>query len=280
MKKLIYLFLIIILLVPKQSKAQDGAAAAVGAAAVVGGIIGAAVSAENNRERLELIATNYILKNYPNLRGFSVKVLSHNSTTLKDLSGVKCVIFAFSEYETSMGDKLKNEVLLMFDSNSWINKYGTKTYQRIAVRLDRNKWNTLLKKYYAAASPFPMNEDNTMPIYQYVGSDSEDSTIEGVLRLKNYDSKTNFDYYKKLTDTFNFRNNYQNKKNGLWKNTYKKIGFPFYNKLNGDTYFLNDFNDDIKIVFNENKLGFYIKETNELIQMKEGVVKQVTDYIN
>ena len=44
--------------------------------------------------------------------------------------------------------------------------------------------------------------------------------------------------------------------------------------------FLKDFNDDIKIVFNENKLGFYIKETNELIQMKEGVVKQVTDYIN
>ena len=151
MKKLVYLFLIIIILVPKQSKAQDGAAAAVGAAAVVGGIIGAAVSAENNRERLELIATNYILKNYPNLRGFSVKVLSHNSTTLKDLSGVKCVIFAFSEYETSMGDKLKNEVLLMFDSNSWINKYGTKTYKRIAVRLDRNKWNSLLKKYYVQA---------------------------------------------------------------------------------------------------------------------------------
>lgn len=280
MKKIIQsiFILLIVLFQVKHSYSQDDAA--ITAIAAVGLAAGTVAAIDQAEEQLELYATNYILREYSNLKGFEVKVLNYDASTMKDLSMVNCVIFGFNEYDTKTGDRMKNEIFIIFNSYGWENQYGTDINQNIYVKMDRDQWNNLLKKYYSIASPLILNDDNSMPVYEYIGSDLKSANIVGVEKIKNPKSKTYFDYYKKTKDTFNFRNQYELKNSGLWINYKKKIGFPFYNKVNGDTYFLDDFDNNFKIVYNENRLGFFLNKTKELVQIRKNVIKKITDFLN
>jgi hypothetical protein len=282
MKKLIIQFVVFTILFSPCKKLYSQDEGTVAAIAAIGLAAGTIAAVDQMEEQLELYATNYILSTYPNLKGFSVKLLNYDASTYKDLSMINCVIFGFSEYDINNGDKMKNEIFIIFNSYGWENQFGNDYDKNVYVKMDRDQWNSLIKKYYSIASPFGLNDDNSMPIFEYVGSDLKSSNIPDIKKLKNPKSKTYFDYYRKTIDTFNFRKQYQLKNDGLWVDIRKKgkFGFPFYSKVNGDTYFLDEFDENFKIVFNENRLGFFLNKTKELIQIRKNVVKKVTDFLN
>ena len=97
-KKTLILFLVITYLAPQNLKVQnDGAAVA----AVAGGLlaIGAGIAAvKQMEEKAELIATQWILSNNPELTSFSLKTLSFDGKKLKDMSENSVITYKIHEF--------------------------------------------------------------------------------------------------------------------------------------------------------------------------------------
>lgn len=56
-----------------------------------------------------------------------------------------------------------------------------------------------------------------------------------------------------------------------------KTTIPFY-KLEGDMYTVADYNDMMKLVYNERSLGIYLKETSNLVQIGRGDIIKIHDF--
>lgn len=56
-----------------------------------------------------------------------------------------------------------------------------------------------------------------------------------------------------------------------------KLEIPFY-KLEGDMYLVNDYSPKLKIVYNEKSLGFFLKETSDLVQLNKLSLFMISDY--
>ena len=53
---------------------------------------------------------------------------------------------------------------------------------------------------------------------------------------------------------------------------------PFY-KINGDSYFISDYSDKMKLVYNEKSLGIFLKETKVLVQLSRRSLRDVHDFL-
>ena len=53
-----------------------------------------------------------------------------------------------------------------------------------------------------------------------------------------------------------------------------------FKRITGDTYFVTDFSDEYKLIYNERSLGLYLKEVERLVQLKSSLVRSITDFLN
>ncbi|TDY11952.1 hypothetical protein [Meridianimaribacter flavus] len=56
-----------------------------------------------------------------------------------------------------------------------------------------------------------------------------------------------------------------------------KLVVPFY-KLSGDMYVVTDYNDKMKLLYNERSLGIFLKETKDLVQMGRGDLIKIHEF--
>lgn len=56
-----------------------------------------------------------------------------------------------------------------------------------------------------------------------------------------------------------------------------KTTIPFY-KLEGDMYTVADYNDMMKLIYNERSLGIYLKQTSNLVQIGRGDIIKIHDF--
>jgi hypothetical protein len=56
-----------------------------------------------------------------------------------------------------------------------------------------------------------------------------------------------------------------------------KMEIPFF-KLEGDMYLATDYSSELKLIYNENSLGIFIKKTGNLVQMRRGNVIEIHEY--
>ena len=154
MRKLFLVLITIALLIPKQSKAQnDGAAAA----AVAGGLlaIGAGIAAvKQMEEQAELIATQGILSNNPELTSFSLKTLAFDGKKLKDISSASVITYKIQEFIPELEPELngKKQILFGFTSHGWINEYGI-DFNKVKWHLvDETEWMNMMVAYVKVSS--------------------------------------------------------------------------------------------------------------------------------
>lgn len=55
------------------------------------------------------------------------------------------------------------------------------------------------------------------------------------------------------------------------------LTIPFY-KLNGDMYTVSDYNDDMRLIYNERSLGIYLKATSDLVQIGRDDIIKIHEY--
>ena len=77
-------------------------------------------------ERAELVATQWILSNNPELTSFSLKTLSFDGKKLKDMSATSVITYKIQEFNPSDKPILngRKQILFGFTSQGWINEYG------------------------------------------------------------------------------------------------------------------------------------------------------------
>lgn len=56
-----------------------------------------------------------------------------------------------------------------------------------------------------------------------------------------------------------------------------KLEVPFY-KLEGDMYLVTDYSPEMKLIYNENSLGIFLKETGDLVQMSRGSLIETHEF--
>ena len=155
MNKFIFIVLAAVIISPKHSSAQNNNAA--GIATAVGGLmaIGAAIATiENMKERAELVATEFILKNNPELQSFSLKTLDFDGKKLKDMSSVSVISYKIQEFTPSDNPKLngKKQVLFGFTSYGWITEQGIDFSRVTWILIDKEEWMNMMTAYAKVSS--------------------------------------------------------------------------------------------------------------------------------
>lgn len=155
MNKFIFIILAAVIISPKHSNAQNNNAA--GIATAVGGLmaIGAAIATiENMKEKAELVATEYILKNNPELQSFSLKTLDFDGKKLKDMSSVSVISYKIQEFIPSDNPKLngKKQVLFGFTSYGWITEQGIDFSRVTWILIDKEEWMNMMTAYAKVSS--------------------------------------------------------------------------------------------------------------------------------
>jgi hypothetical protein len=155
MNKFIFIVLAAVIISPKHSNAQNNNAA--GIATAVGGLmaIGAAIATiENMKERAELVATEFILKNNPELQNFSLKTLDFDGKKLKDMSSVSVISYKIQEFTPSDNPKLngKKQVLFGFTSYGWITEQGIDFSRVTWILIDKEEWMNMMTAYAKVSS--------------------------------------------------------------------------------------------------------------------------------
>lgn len=56
-----------------------------------------------------------------------------------------------------------------------------------------------------------------------------------------------------------------------------KLEIPFY-KLEGDMYVTADYSKEMKLIYNENSLGIFIKKTQDLVQMRRSTLIDIQEF--
>ncbi|WP_339703603.1 hypothetical protein [uncultured Marixanthomonas sp.] len=154
MKRLLLLVLLIVFLVPKQAKAQNEGEAI---AAVAGGLlaIGAGIAAvEQMKERAELMATEWVLTNHPELSSFRLKTLDFDGKKLKDMSSTSVISFTIQEFIPKDDPEIdgRKQVLFGFTSHGWISEYGI-DFNKVQWHLiDAAEWMNMMVAYTKVAS--------------------------------------------------------------------------------------------------------------------------------
>lgn len=155
MNKFIFIILAAVIISPKHSNAQNNNAT--GIATAVGGLmaIGAAIATiENMKERAELVATEFILKNNPELQSFSLKTLDFDGKKLKDMSSVSVISYKIQEFTPSDNPKLngKKQVLFGFTSYGWITEQGIDFSRVTWILIDKEEWMNMMTAYAKVSS--------------------------------------------------------------------------------------------------------------------------------
>ena len=154
MKKLLLILIIISLIIPKKAEAQKKGDAAVAAVAGVLAIGAGIAAVKQMEERAELVATQWILSNNPELTSFSLKTLSFNGKKLKDMSSVSVILFNIQEFEPGDNPKINGTkfVLFGFTSRGWISEQGI-NFDKVRWQLvDKMEWLKMMTSYVKVAS--------------------------------------------------------------------------------------------------------------------------------
>ncbi|MES2852092.1 hypothetical protein [Flavobacterium sp. 120] len=154
MRKLITLLIIVLILIPKKAEAQNNGAAAVAAIAGIAAIGAGIFAVEQMKEQAELTATQWILKNHPELTSFSLKTLDFDGKKLKDMSSVSVILFNVQEFQPQEKPELngKKQVLFGFTSNGWVNENGVNFDKVKWYLIDESEWIKMMTSYVKVAS--------------------------------------------------------------------------------------------------------------------------------
>jgi hypothetical protein len=154
MRKLLTILIVISLLIPKHAEAQKkGDGVAIAAAGLLA--IGAGIAAvKKMEERAELVATQWVLANDPELTSFSLKTMSFNGKKLKDMSSVSVILYNIQEFEPGDSPEIngKKLVLFGFTSHGWINQQGI-DFDKVRWQLvDNKEWLNMMTSYVKVSS--------------------------------------------------------------------------------------------------------------------------------
>ena len=249
--------------------------------------IASAIAYEQYIESLELQATELYLKSYKESDIFKVKLLSDQLNSMKDLSSTSVLAFGITEYE-SQGIflvKPKYRLMIMLLSQGWANEYGINFSFVTTKVLDQNKWNTLYFNYLnSIAYPKFKNESEIKGYIKVSQKKYNETNGDKIILRSAYGVE---EYLVDANISIPISSNIKLKSDAIILEQISQDGYTINTyflasriRLDGDTYIRSNFDSDISIIFNENKLGIYDNNLNNLVQIKNKGITSIHTFIN
>ena len=257
------------------------------ASAIIGGIVAgaaAAVAYDQYQERVELIATNYVLDNYPEYNTFYLSLSNlSRAQDYWDPSSVRVNAFVFETYDSNSLPEKK--VLLMFNDYGWISELGIDLNLISFQFMDKIEWNNIVLEYLSLAS----GNDVTNIFYEKerVLNSSSRRKFESinpddinVSPIKNYAGGSVIGYEVTNMETQYTLSDIEILKNKVILRTKRNSYLMGLDFKGGDMYRVSDYSDEFKIIHNESKLGLFLKDNKELVQLNLKAINKITAYLN
>ena len=280
MKK--YILILLATAISFNTSAQNNSTENQIASAIVGGIIAgaaAAVAYDQYEERVELIATNHILENYPEYDNFFLSLSNLNrANDFWDPSSVKVNVFTVELFNSN-----EKKVLFMFNDYGWINEYGVDLNFVTFRFMEKEEWNEIILKYLTLASGedvknefYAMERISNATKRKFESINPNDENVKPIENLRGqivaYEVSDKENLYT-LGDI-------EIDKRKVVYRKQKSVSFMSLNRIGNDSYAVSDFSDDYKVVYNENKLGLYLKRNKSLVQLSLNAINRITGYLN
>ena len=254
------------------------------ASAIVGGIIaGAAATVAYNQyeERVELIATNHVLENYPEYENFFLSLSNLNKANdFWDPSTVKVNVFTFEIFDSGTNDK---KVLFMFNDYGWINEYGVDMNFVDFKFMEKEEWNRIILKYLSMASGQDV-KDEFYAIERITRAtkrkfENVDPNAENVEPIENINGDIVAYEVSNKENTYSLGDIEIERRKVVYRKQ-KNVNFMSLKSIGPDNYSISEFSDNYKVIHNENKLGLYLKANKSLVQLSISAVNRITRYLN
>ena len=270
---------------PNPQNTGGVAAAAVGGLAIAA--IAGAIAYEQYIETLELQATQQYLNSFKESDIFSVKLLSDQLTSMKDLSSTSVLAFGITEYEAQDNFlvKPKHRIMIMLLSHGWANEYGINFSFVTTKVLDRNNWNSLYFNYINSMAYPKLSSPQEMKALIKVNQKKYNDASVQKMSIYNRDIGVD-EYFIDGNILIPISSNIKIKGNKIAVEKFSPDGIietyvlASKLKLDGDTYIHSDFDSEISIIFNENRLGIYDKNLKNLVQINNKGVTAIHTFVN
>ena len=265
MKKPLIILFIVLFTFPKNLSSQNEEAAAAIVAGLVG--IGAGIAAmERVKEQAELAATEWILGNTEDFSHFALSSASFNEVKFSDLSNMSIMSFELQKYDPKTMEK--KMVRSANNTSNRIGKAGKVVQNRRISAYTPNGEKLIL---------LMINDPNWINKY---GVDY--SKLNFILIDYKKWLQIMVDYVKIASNNENKEFILENVTDGKITSDGVKVGkeitIPFQ-KLSGDMYAVSDYDDEIKLVYNERGLGIYLKEDQRLVQLRRRTLIRLNNFI-
>ena len=282
MKK--YIIFLISLSLSFNMNAQNNSTENQIASAIVGGIIAgtaAAIAYDQYEERVELIATNHVLENYPEYDNFFLSLSNLNKANdFWDPSTVKVNVFTFEIFDSGTNDK---KVLFMFNDYGWINEYGVDMNCVDFKFMEKEEWNRIILKYLSMASGQDV-KDEFYAIERITRTtkrkfENVDPNAENVKLIENPNGDIVAYEVSNKENTYSLGDIEIERRKVVYRKQ-KNVNFMSLKSIGPDNYSISEFSDNYKVIHNENKLGLYLKANKSLVQLSISAVNRITRYLN
>jgi hypothetical protein len=275
MKKIFALILNILLFIsqtfaqspPKNNGVAEGIGAVAGISAA---FIGAAITIDILKEKLEDEACKYVFRELPDYTNFSLKILEFNATKLSDLSGVSVIPFALKKESGSP------EVILMVTDPGWVNDYGINFTKVLFYRYSVEKWDSLITNFIDLASSCKI-KGNEIPLYKSISTKEalKDSTNDDIIFVNKKGYKEF--WVKSNSTTLNLI--YDFTSSGIYCIGGGDLKLPF-NIIDGDSHVSKKLSNDLVLDYNEKSINLYFIHLNRIVKFNMNAVESIHKFLH
>jgi hypothetical protein len=250
MKKISIIIICFLLSLGNTTAQNDGAAAAAGVAAGILYLGAAVISSENHQSHLTRAATEWFLSKYKDIDNFQLKGLEFDGKRSSDNSNTSLVIYRIEEL---VPEKLPSMSSIIAPTLRELNEAVTKR-KWVLLAFSGDGWvdNSGLK--VSRVQWLLMDQEEWLNIVIAYVALATGNTDRDLLRNEIINGK--------ITDR------------GIRRDG---LSVPFY-YTGLDMYLSSDYNDDIKLVYNRTTMGFFLKATDDLIQMSREAIADINNY--
>jgi hypothetical protein len=263
-----------------RTQAQKGEAAAVAIGAGLA-IFTAAAAYDAFVEKLENEATEWVLENRPELKQFQLKIMNLRGEKITNMSEISSCTFLVTP------DKGEKFVLMWIVSYGWWNEYGV-SYNSIKVKtFNKEQWSQIVLAFLKCGVKDFKGTRDSIPIYyefefqkaaeNSYSLSSKNSSIENSSFEKVYYDDKRQKYYA-LQHVVGFYSLYAVRGNMFEFYNAKNPGFPialFFQKLDGDTYVVQDL-EDMRVIYNERAINLFFEDIKSLVKFRNAIFEDIT----
>ena len=265
--------------IPKKAISQDGSETGAAIGGLVAAGLVAAIAIEQNKENMEVMASNKIFSDFPEYKEFRIKIIGYGTGGKKFSSNGAGSLFPFAFTELKNTLETNNRKLLMlFASSGWITQYGINFSKLRWEWWSKDDWNNLLLAYSELNSTENISiESNLIPIYNEKGQKVK------LADAKKFSKSLAIDYAtieSNAEDEACIRIGELTFTKAGWKaGNSKEIIYPF-SSMQGDDYLITEYSENLKIFRNENALGLYFRKEKSQMLLHYKVVNKIHTFIN